>query len=150
MHKTVTYAFHGCHTRKKYTHENCLHMFRSLYYFLMQLLVKWFHPLPQEKISLCFAKLPLLLQNNAKHRKSFPEVMRKNMRNFCTRSASYVFLCYEYALWPSHELSVAGLRILSKVLRCRDMAAKRGTLEIYKKVIEFSKNFLCFICKYHY
>ncbi len=64
------HTFHGCLTKRKYTHENRLHTFHNSYYFLVQLLAEWFHPLPREKIPLCFIKLPLLLRNNTKHQKS--------------------------------------------------------------------------------
>ncbi len=37
--------------------------FRNSYYFLVQLLMKWFHPLRHEKIPSCFVKLPFLWIN---------------------------------------------------------------------------------------
>ncbi len=40
--KTITITFQGYLTGKKHAHKNCLHEFRNLYYFLMQLISSTF------------------------------------------------------------------------------------------------------------
>ncbi len=63
-HKYISWLSH----KKKVTRENCLHMFRKFVLFSRAIVFSQFHPLLHEKIPLCFAKLPLLLRNNAKHK----------------------------------------------------------------------------------
>ncbi len=72
--------------------------FCNLYYFLVQLLAKWFHLLPREKIPLCFAKLPFILRNKTKHTTQETSTRASCLAYFCVKNVFYGSSC---------ELSVA-------------------------------------------
>ncbi len=68
---------------------------RIIEFYAGPFVAKWFYPLHNGKILLCFAKLPLLTQKwNV--RNLFCEVMQKDMKNLHT-----VFSWYKHVSWPS-------------------------------------------------